>query len=49
MKGIDKIYHLVAGVAIGIEIYDHYSNKGTAEIMDIVYALIGCGIVILLK
>ena len=49
MKGIDKIYHLVAGVAIGIEIYDHYSNKGTAEIMDIVYALIGWGVVILLK
>ena len=40
---------VVLGVAVGVEVYDKLSKKGTAEIMDIVYALIGWGVVILLK
>ena len=40
---------IVLSLAVSVELYDKYSGKGTPEIMDIVYALIGWGVVILLK
>lgn len=40
---------IVAIIAVGIEIYDKVSKKGTSEVLDAVYTLIGYVIVILLK
>jgi len=40
---------VVLALAIIIELYDKYSEKGTAEIMDIIYTLAGCICVLIIN
>jgi len=40
---------IITVVAIGIEVYDKVSGKGTAELMDIIYAIAGYLIVMILR